>query len=142
MAKNKKNGFTLVELIATIALIAILSVVILVNMVGIKTTEDNKNTERFENSIADAACSYIELLNKYSFRDSCKKAANGCTIYLSTLLQSDVALIDGNEVDPKTNKKAIDVKNCIFVEVKWVKVSSGSTYKKKVCETKRGTACQ
>lgn len=139
MIKNKKNGFTLVELIATIALLAILSVVILLNMVGLKTTEDNKNIKRYEKQVEEAACAYIDMIDNNSRRTNCKN--NGCTItvYLRELIRSDIALIDPEEVDPYTNMKSESEGNCVYVDISWVQKSA---YKEKVCQMKRGASCR
>ena len=137
MIKNKKNGFTLIELIATIALLAILSVVILLNMVGLKTTEDNKNIERFKKNVEESACAFIDMIDNNSRRATCK--VNGCTVYLSELMRSDINLIDSEEVDPYTNMKASSEKDCIYVRITWEQKGS---YKEKKCVMNRGSRCR
>ncbi len=51
----KKNGFTLVELIATIALIALASTVILINMTNINTKTEKEKEEKYKNKVMEAA---------------------------------------------------------------------------------------
>ena len=137
MINNKKNGFTLIELIATISLLAIFSVVVLINLSYLKTNEDNKNAERFQKRVEEAACSYIDMIENTNMRKNCK--ISGCTIYLSDLIDTDVALISYDEIDPYTNMKAKDEKDCIYVSISW---KQNETYKEKVCEMKRGSTCQ
>ena len=142
MIKNKKNGFTLIELIATIALLAILATVILLNMVGVKTTEENRNADRFKKNVEEAACAFIDMMDNNNRRNTCKRNTNGCDIYLSELISSSIlneSLISEDVVDPYTNKKAGSEKNCIFVNVKWEQNGSN---KQKKCEMKRGSGCQ
>lgn len=135
---NKNNkGFTLVELIAIITLLAVLSVTILVNMVGIKGNEDNKNVDRFQKKVEEAACSYIDMIDNTQMRNNCKDS--GCSVNLSVLYQDNIALIDSEEIDPYTNMKVTSEGDCIYVQINWVQKG---TYKEKVCEMKRGSTCQ
>lgn len=137
MLDNKKNGFTIIELIATITLLAVFSVVVLLNMTGLKTAEDNKNIERFNNHIEEAACSYIDMIENTSLRSSCK--SSGCNIYLSQLIASDIALVDSDAIDPYTNMKVESEKDCVYVQISW---EQKDNYKEKKCEMKRGASCQ
>ena len=139
MIKNKKNGFTLVELIATITLLAILSLMILLNMVGLKTTEENRKAERFQKNVEEAACAYIDLMDNTTMRNNCKNNSNGCTVYLSTLIDNSVALIDSESIDPYTNKLVTDEKDCVYVRIKWL---NNNGFKQKQCELQRGEGCQ
>ena len=146
----KKNGFTLVEMIAAVVLIAVLGTVILVNMTGIKSNEDQKSANKFVTSVEEAACTYIDMSVNSAYRDQCKTAANGCNIYLRVLLGGDpeyasfnaeekekrkIALIDPEKKDPDTNMLAQDEKDSVYVKVYWK--ADGSAYKKKVCEFHR-----
>ena len=113
---NKNNkGFTLVELIAIITLLAVLSVTILVNMVGIKGNEDNKNVDRFQKKVEEAACSYIDMIDNTQMRNNCKNS--GCSVNLSVLYQDNIALIDSEEIDPYTNIKVASEGDCIYVQI-------------------------
>ena len=58
--KQKKNGFTLVELLITIGLLSLLGVLIANNMVSIQSKQLQSNYENYKKQIADAACLYIE----------------------------------------------------------------------------------
>ena len=136
MKKNKKNGFTLIELIAAMALLAILSTVVLVNMVGIKHNQEEAQSVRFENDIEEAACTYIDMSTNSELRQRCKSdsSRNECKIKLDTLISDSVALIEPDLFDPLTNKKAIEEKDDIYVQIKW---ENKSGYKEKKCEMKR-----
>ena len=140
MRKNKKNGFTLIELIATVVLIAVLATVILVNMTGIKSNEDNSKAARFQKNIEEAACAYIDMNENTALRQRCKNnsSAAECKIKLSTLSSNSVALIDPDDIDPVTNDKVGNEGNCIYVQVKW---NNNGGYKQKVCEMARGASC-
>ena len=136
MIKNKKNGFTLVELIATIALIAIVATIILFNLVGIKGNEDNRYAERFKKDVEEAACSYINRKENTKMREAClagnrnneikdecnKITFNGnqCEISVKDLADPCIGLIDSDRTNPSTNKvvTAITDKVKITWEVK------------------------
>jgi prepilin-type N-terminal cleavage/methylation domain-containing protein len=129
----KKNGFTLVELIATIALMSLLATVILINMVGIKDNQDTDKATKFEKDVEEAACTYIDSTSQVTFRESCKNGQNGCSVFLATLTSDNVALIEPDRIDPKTNKKASE-EGSLRVHVSWIK---NGEYKSKKCELQR-----
>ena len=132
----KKNGFTLIELVATMALIAILATVILVNMTGIKSNEESKQSDRFKKNIEEAACAYIDMSTNALNRDACKNNPNAsqCIVYLKTLIDDEIALVDGESYDPITNSTAEDLKDTIYVQISWV---NNNGYLEKKCEMKR-----
>ena len=140
MIKNKKNGFTLIELISTIGLLAILAVVILANVVGMKSNEEARYSQRFDKSLEEAACSYVDMLEYAAYRNNWINS--GVTLYLSNL--ESVGLIAPDTLDPKTNKTIGDyinnngLKNCISVKVTW---ESNGSYKVKKCKVNRGASC-
>ena len=134
-----KNGFTLIEMIATLALMAMLVLIILVNMSGFKNDEENSEAKSFEEYVSEAACSYIDLSDNTTLRRDCKQdsatdvdsAPSKCKISLSSLISSNVALIDENEKDLYTNKLAKEEADDVFVWVHWVQEDG---YKVKKCD--------
>lgn len=104
----KKNGFTLVELIATIVLMSMLATVILINMVGVKDDQDQRSAKKFDKSVEEAACTYIDMKERISLRESCKNDStqSSCYISIDTLIKS--GLIEEDLEDKKTGKLAGD----------------------------------
>lgn len=109
----KKNGYTLVELILTIGLLATASTIVIVNMVGLKGNQDQDRLKRFEDSIASAACAYIDTIENTDRRAYIKSNCinnnginnNNCYVKLEELVDNSVALVDLELKDPLTNKK-------------------------------------
>lgn len=150
----KKNGFTLVEMIAAVVLIALLGTVILVNMTGLKNNEEQNSTNKFKLSIEEAACTYIDMSVNSDYRAYCKSNSSGCNISLKVLLGGEpqdfpgrtytqaekearkFALIDPNYKDPETNKTAKEEEEQIHVLVHWVDAENATL--KKECEFVRG----
>lgn len=131
----KKNGFTLVELIATITLIALIATVILINVVGMKSNQDETMAKRFKTTVEEAACTYIDLSTQTELRNICKSNSNNsrCNIPLSVLISDAVALMDANSKDYETNCTASQEQERVYVHVFF----EGTTLKEKKCEFKR-----
>ncbi|MBR1416953.1 MAG: type II secretion system protein [Bacilli bacterium] len=136
----KKNGFTLTELIAVIVLIALLATVILINMTGLKSNEEESQAKLFEQSVAEAACTYIDMNERTELRQECKNGTfskysrSDCSISLATLIDDSVALIEPDKKDLNTNKTAEEEKDDVYVEIVW---KSDGAYKVKECNFKR-----
>ena len=132
----KKNGFTLVELIATMVLIALLATVVLINTTGIKSNQDEASSSRFVSTVEQAACTFIDLSINADLRQRCKNdsSLDECKISLATLIRDDVALIDEDLKDPATNKLVSEEKDDIYVQVTF---KQDGSYKVKSCEFKR-----
>ncbi len=142
----KKNGYTLIELILTIALLATASTIIIVNMVGLKGNQDQDRQNRFEDSVASAACAYVDTISMVSTRDNIKNNCQNnstnsiCYISLATLVDNSVALVDPDLKDPLTNCTAEknEEKNNVRVYIHFdkTKVNGQDVYEKK-CEFQR-----
>jgi len=147
----KKNGFTLIEMIAAVVLIALVGTVILVNMTGIKSDEEQKSLTRYEKSIEEAACTYVDMSVNSTLREACKSNSDQdiCKIYLRVLIGGEpeygsftneekearkFALIDPNYKNPDNDKTAEEEKDSIYVWVHWT--IDGST-KVKECTINR-----
>ena len=107
----KRNGFTLVELIATIVLMSMLATVILINMVGVKDDQDQKSAKKFDQQVEEAACTYMDMKDRISLRESCKSNSNQATCYISIGTLIDEGLIDENLQDKRNDKIAKDEKD-------------------------------
>ena len=131
----KRNGFTLVELIATLVLMSMLATVILINMVGVKDEQDQRSATKFDQKVEEAACTYIDMKNQMTLREQCK--ASGCVISLADLIgkegdSNSVSLIDPELEDKRTNKTAKDEKDTIKV-----KITFEGSPKEKKCKIQR-----
>ena len=130
----KKNGFTLIELIATIVLIALLSTTILINMTGIKSNQDEASSSRFKSMIEEAACSYIDRIDNMTKRENFKNT--GGYVTLKELICE--GLFDEETKDIETNTNALLQRDNIRVHIYWTP-ASGIREKKCVFE-RTGTA--
>lgn len=131
VSMNNKNGFTLIELIATIVLITLSSTIIVINLQGSSSKEDKSLSEKNDQKITDAACNAIDSLNANNIigktRSECKNATNGCNVTLEMLIKS--GLIDAYTSYDETGQKIDNLnKTAIYVNIKWVK--EGNYYKK------------
>ena len=145
----KKNGYTLVELILTIGLLATASTIVLINMVGMKSSQDQERQDRFQKSIESAACAYVDTMmfsersvNRDKIKSDCKVASDSskstCQIYLSELVDDELALVDTELKDPETNQTAYQERENIYVFVYFKNVGTNANpiYEKN-CEFKR-----
>lgn len=97
-----KNGFTLVELLATISILAILATV---SIVAINSTmnraEDNTNKIQEEMFIDSAKAYVADHLNEF------KTCSSGCNITISKLI--DEGYLDEGKIDSTTKNKKVKV---------------------------------
>ncbi len=107
----KKNGFTLIELIAAITIMIIISVIVTVNLSKISKNNETKRYNEFKQQVADAACIYIDLGRNRTFKESCY---SNCTVNVSTLVSE--GLISSDLINPKT-EEAVD--QSLTVSVSW-----------------------
>ena len=145
----KKNGFTLVELIATLALIAIIATVILINMTGIKSNQDEVSATRFVSNIEEAGCTYIDMSIRQTDRNTCKESSiysnvdtlsiddpsipAVCKVSLATLIEE--GLVEGDKKDLETNLTAKDEEDKVYVLIHFVEETvDGNADKGKKCK--------
>lgn len=107
----KKNGFTLIELIAAITIMIIISVIVTVNLSKISKNNETKRYNEFKQQVADAACIYIDLGRNRTLKESCY---SNCTVSVSTLVSE--GLISSDLINPKT-EEAVD--QSLTVSVSW-----------------------
>lgn len=109
------NGFTLAELIVTIAIMALIGIVISTNMLGLFSSEEDKEYVAFVSKIEESACMYVETVFTESQRSDCR--VNSCTISIEQLIQK--GYISEDLKDPLTKNKVIDDKSKYEVKVFW-----------------------
>lgn len=88
---KKKNGFTLVEMIATLVLMIALGVLITSNVVGMLGNQSEKDYENFKDKIESSACTYAITHN-----------INTGKIAISELVKA--GLVDEDLKNPSTNE--------------------------------------
>ena len=113
----KKNGFTLVELIAVITIIAIVLLVAIPQITSTMSNTSIKEQENFEHDIENAAASYIEN-NWVNFKNNIINGNGTYCLTLATLVDS--GYVKNTTVDPSTN-------NPINVENKYIYMHNIST---------------
>ena len=111
----KNKGFTMIELIVTIGIMALIGVMIGTNMLGLFSSEEDKEYESFINKIQESACMYVETVFDSVERSNCR--SNGCTITIHQLIQK--GYIADDLKDPSTGDKVLDHANDFKVQVFW-----------------------
>lgn len=91
---KQKNGFTLVELIATLVLMIALGVLITSNIVGMLGRQNDQDYEAFKDKIESAACAYAA-----SHIENKNLPMN---LPISTLIEE--GLVGEDEKNPSTNE--------------------------------------
>lgn len=109
----KKNGYTLVELIAVLVIIALVATIVVLNFDHSIDKSKNKKEDSFVNDLEKAACVYIDLTESESFKSTCYPSRN-CTVTVSQLVQSGILADD--MIDPKTNDK---IAQSLTINVSW-----------------------
>ena len=102
--KNKKNGFTLVELMAVIAILGIIIAISIPVYNKVQKNIKNKNYENLVSLIEQAAAKYAS-------------DTNITTLYVNNLIKDGYLDPDDNDgfiYDPRDNKKTI---NCYLIQV-------------------------
>lgn len=107
----RRNGFTLIELIAAIAIMVVISVIVTVNLSNISKNNETKRYNEFKQQVADAACVYIDLSQNRTIKSSCY---SNCIVNVGTLVTE--GLITSDLINPKT-EEAID--QTLNVSVTW-----------------------
>ena len=122
MKNDKKNGFTLIELIVTIAIMALIGLVISTNMLGMFSKEQDKEYEDFKRRVEEAACMYFDVEKQMIDRDECRN--NNCEVRIADLITK--GYIDEDLKNPSTGN-VIDKNQKI--EVKWINNEKQCEYK-------------
>lgn len=101
--KNQK-GFTLVELLVTIGLMIVIGVIIAGNLSSLFSRQEDESIEEFENTLAEAACVYIDL-SEPSIKEQKKTCKNDgiCKVRSRPLI--DNGLLEEDFINPITKKK-------------------------------------
>lgn len=99
----KKNGFTLVELIA---IILVLSIIMTISFTSLSKTIENSNNQKYDTLIKniESACeNYVNLPGIYRNVDSTINSNGSYEVTMNDLINASV--IDEIPVNPKNNKK-------------------------------------
>lgn len=99
----KKNGFTLVELIA---IILVLSIIMTISFTSLSKTIENSNNQKYDTLIKniETACeNYVNLPGIYRNVDSTINSNGSYEVTMNDLINASV--IDEIPVNPKNNKK-------------------------------------
>ena len=97
--KNRKKGFTLIEMILVVALLSVIGIVITVNLTGTLKDTNQKKCDDFVSEIETAACTYVG----WSYREiACNRP--GCDINISILvneglIKSETDACTGEDID-------------------------------------------
>ncbi len=99
----KKNGFTLVELIA---IILVLSIIMTISFTSLSKTIENSNNQKYDTLIKniETACeNYVNLPGIYRNVDSVINSNGSYEVTMNDLINASV--IDEIPINPKNNKK-------------------------------------
>ena len=99
----KKNGFTLVELIA---IILVLSIIMTISFTSLSKTIENSNNQKYDTLIKniETACeNYVNLPGIYRKVDSAINSNGSYEVTMNDLINASV--IDEIPINPKNNKK-------------------------------------
>lgn len=100
---TKKNGFTLVELIA---IILVLSIILTISFTSLSKTIENSNDQEYQTLIKNiemAADNYVNLPGIYRKVDETIKSGNVYEIKMTDLIEAGI--IDELPINPKNKKK-------------------------------------
>ncbi len=98
----KRNGFTLIELIATVALMVLMGLIIANNLNSLFSNREDEDVNDFKELLENAACTYIDLSDPQikQKKEVCK--ASGCTVTTSVLITN--SLLDEELKNPLTGE--------------------------------------
>ncbi len=100
---TKKNGFTLVELIA---IILVLSIILTISFTSLSKTIENSNNQEYQTLIKNiemAADNYVNLPGIYRKVDETLKSGSVYEIKMTDLIEAGI--IDELPINPKNKKK-------------------------------------
>ena len=109
MIMKKKDGFTLIELIAVIAIMAALSVVVGLNINKMMKNQNESDIKNYKETVQNAACVYAENNGIFS---------NPNNPPITPRFLVDNGLLSKNLKNPETNKTAFEDYTIIKVTFK------------------------
>ncbi len=118
-----KNGFTLIELIATIGLMVLMGYIVINNLSSIFTMREDEDIADFKQMLEDAACTYIELSDPSikQKKEVCKNT--GCSVSTSLLISN--GLLDEDLRNPRTGKS---ITGSEVIQIRYVDFEKTCTY--------------
>ena len=99
-----KKGFTLIELIITIALLGLIGTIIATNMTGILDSEQEKEYKKFQKTLTEAACVYVDSNAYLKINGTECSKKDGCLVGVGTILSQGLITED----DLKKLQKELD----------------------------------
>lgn len=108
---NKKNGFTLVEIIVVIGLISVIGCVFMLNMSSLLNQNNENAKEEFDEVITDAAFAYLNDHQEYYINKTTQELTNNAefVITISDLIHNDY--LNPNSYNPYTGGKVYEKYN-------------------------------
>jgi len=97
---NKKNGFTLIEVLLVVAVMSVIGVIITVNLTSTLNNTHQEDCDNFVNEVEDAACVYVGLYNKeiQCTRSSCDPIKLSLLVR-EGLIESETDACTGNQIN-------------------------------------------
>ena len=119
----KKNGFTLIELIATIGLMVLMGFIVVNNLSSIFSQREDEDIADFKQMLEDAACTYIELSDPSikQKKETCKKS--GCNVSTNVLISN--GLLGEDLKNPMTGKK---ITGSELIKIRYVNLEKTCIY--------------
>jgi prepilin-type N-terminal cleavage/methylation domain-containing protein len=108
---DKKNGFTLVEIIVVIGLISVIGCVFMLNMSSLLNQNNENAKEEFDEVITDAAFAYLNDHQEYYINKTTQELTNNAefVITISDLIHNDY--LNPNSYNPYTGGKVYEKYN-------------------------------
>lgn len=109
-----KKGFTLIELIITIALLGLIGTTIATNMTGILDSEQEKEYKKFQKTLTEAACVYVDSNAYLKINGTECSKQDGCLVGVGTILSQGL-ITEDDLINPKTGLKINTFDSVIIV---------------------------
>lgn len=108
---NKRNGFTLVEIIVVIGLISVIGCIFMLNMSSLLNQNNENAKEEFDEVITDAAFAYLNDHQEYYINKTTQELTNNAefVITISDLISNDY--LNPNSYNPYTGGKVYEKYN-------------------------------
>ena len=119
----KKNGFTLIELIATIGLMVLMGFIVVNNLSSIFSQREDEDIADFKQMLEDAACTYIELSDPSIKQKKETSKKSGCNVSTNVLISN--GLLGEDLKNPMTGKK---ITGSELIKIRYVNLEKTCIY--------------